>query len=225
MSLASMRDFFLALARIWRGNLWNRAGYLLIAGGVVSLTSITQYLILAIGQLFGLQILIPETPTWIALLLIASGISIFILSRVLPDQPMQSASSIPGVKATINRDCYLDGWRSVQLHIMPPPGQEQTYSKHGWRIDGAKLVSPSDAVLARAKDDDYASGEFYPEKPTRYLAGKPLGHVQPFALEFFIKFQGTTDKGRKATFQVTLNHAADPKLRRTIRTWTTVPNQ
>ena len=65
-----MRDFLLDLARIWRGNLWVRAGYLLIAGGVLSLNAILQYFIPAIGQFFGLQISIPETPAWVPLLLI-----------------------------------------------------------------------------------------------------------------------------------------------------------
>jgi hypothetical protein len=225
-----MGDFLLDLARIWRGNYWNKAGFVLIAGGVAGLTGIWQYLIVPIGLLFGLQIAIPEAlSTWVSIFLILVGFLMFVLNRVLPDRSMQStmsSSSIPGVRAIINRDRYPGGWRSVQLHITPPPGQEHTYhfSKHGWRIDSAKLLSPRGAVLARAKDDDYTSRVFYPEGPTRCLDGRPVGHVQPFALEFFIKFDGPVDSGRKAKFQVKLNHTEDPKLRHTIQTWSEVPS-
>jgi hypothetical protein len=222
-----MRNFLLELVRIWRGNGWNKAGTLLIAGGVLSVNGVAQYLIPSIGRVFKLQISIPETPLWVSFLLIALGILMFVLSRVLPDRSIQSApSSSPRVKAIINRERYPGGWRSVGLHIMPPPGQESSFrfTKRGWRIDGAELLSPMDAVLARAKDDDYATGEFYPEKPMRSLNGRPIGHVQPFGLEFFIKFDGATDKERKAKFRVKLNHTEDPKLRHSIKVWTRVPS-
>ena len=57
--------------------------------------------------------------------------------------------------------------------------------------------------MARAENDDYANGVFYPENLVRSLQGKAEGRPQRFALEFFIKFPGN-DRGRKAQFKVHL---------------------
>lgn len=63
-------------------------------------------------------------------------------------------------------------------------------------------MRPKTAVLARAKNDDYATGVFYPEQPVRRIEGKTDARQQLFALEFFIKFK-TPEKGQEATFKVT----------------------
>lgn len=77
-------------------------------------------------------------------------------------------------------------------------------------------------MLARAVNDDYATGVFYPENPVRSLKGKAEGRPQRFALEFFIKFTGKDDKGKKAKFQVTFSHIKK-RRRHTVRVWTPVP--
>ena len=77
-------------------------------------------------------------------------------------------------------------------------------------------------MLARAENDDYATGVFYPDKPVRSLNGKAVGRPQRFALEFFIKFTGEDDKGKKAKFKVTFSHIKK-RRRHTVTVWTAVP--
>jgi hypothetical protein len=89
----------------------------------------------------------------------------------------------PGVKATINRERYPGGWRSVQLHIMPRDRQPD-FQYDNWCIERARLLRPwRGAVLARAENDDYAAGVSYPENPVRSLQGKAEGRGQRFALD------------------------------------------
>jgi hypothetical protein len=125
------------------------------------------------------------------------------------------------VKATINRKFYGDGWRSVQLHIGPSESNDKLQYQN-WRIERAELVSPRDAVLARAENDDCATSIFYPDKPTRRLEGKAEGRPQRFALEFFIRFEGG-ERGRKAKFKVAFART-DGASRRTVTVAATVPN-
>jgi hypothetical protein len=125
------------------------------------------------------------------------------------------------VKATINATRYAHGWRSVQLHIGPTQ-ETQSFQYGNWRIQRAELLQPLSAVLARAENDDYATGVFFPENPVRVLEGKPEGMPQRFALEFFIRFKGE-DKGQKAKFRVTFSRVND-QMRRTVTVWVMVPN-
>jgi hypothetical protein len=127
----------------------------------------------------------------------------------------------PAVQATINRDSYPHGWRSVQLHIMPQD-EQRNFQFENWCIKRARLLRPWwGAVLARAENDDYATRVFYPENPVRTLEGKSEGRPQRFALEFFIKFDGN-DRGRKAKFKVSFAHAKKNR-RHTTDVWATVP--
>lgn len=77
------------LFRIWIGTAWGKGPLLLIAGGVLSITSIVQYIVPPIAKAFGLTIVIPETPVWLSLTLIALGIVLLILSRMMPDYSEQ----------------------------------------------------------------------------------------------------------------------------------------
>ena len=94
------------------------------------------------------------------------------------------------VKLTINATDYENGWRSVQLHVIPTDAEHKDFGYSNWVIERATLVRPKNAVLARAENDDYATGVFYPEQPVRVLAGKAEGKPQRFALEFFVKVAG-----------------------------------
>jgi hypothetical protein len=83
------------------------------------------------------------------------------------------------------------------------------------------LVAPRDAVLARAENDDYATGVFFPDAPLREILGRADGKPQRFALEFFIRFQGD-ERGRQAKFKVTYG-PADETWRSTQTLTATVP--
>lgn len=138
------------------------------------------------------------------------------------ERKLKTYENTPLVKATINAQGYRGGWRSVQLHIVPAADNQQNFSYGNWRIEGARLLWPASAVLARAENDDYATGVFFPENPVRALEGKAEGRPQRFALEFFIKFQGSEDRGRKAKFRVTFSRVSGQR-RRTARVWAAVP--
>jgi len=137
------------------------------------------------------------------------------------ERKLRTYESTPQVNATINGVRYYDGWRSVQLHVAAVPDQEQNFKYANWRIERVRLLRPSDAELARAENDDYATGVFYPENPVRFLEGKAEGRPQRFALEFFIRFRGE-ERGRRAKFKVTFSHIK-LRRRRTVRVWATVP--
>jgi hypothetical protein len=112
----------------------------------------------------------------------------------------------PRIQATINAAGYEGGWRSVQLHVVPLDEDQRDFRIENWRIERAKLLRPKTAVLARAADDDYASGIFYPEHPVRTLEGRtPSSPQRQFALEFFIRFSGAKH-GQTAVFKVTFSH-------------------
>lgn len=115
------------------------------------------------------------------------------------------------VQGTINAKYYRDGWRSVQLHMVPVEEGQPNFDYKSWRIERAELLRPRNAVLARAADDDYATGVFYPENPVRLLLGKLEGRPQRFALEFFIKFP-EGDTAGKAKFKVTFSQTKTGKL-------------
>ena len=146
------------------------------------------------------------TTNWIAIVGIVIGILLWVGTHYLNArrERKKTFETTPDVKATINRKNYPNGWRSVQLHVVPAPDQ-QHFKYENWHIEYASLLSPTSAVLARAQDDDYASDVFYPDAPVRYLPGKIEGLPQRFALEFFIKFKGD-DHGQKAKFKVSFAH-------------------
>lgn len=168
-----------------------------------------------------------ETGHWIAIIAIVIGsfFGTFTMLNYLAgrrERKLKTYETTPDIKATINRRRYKDGWRSVQLHVVEP-SEGQNFRYENWCIERARLLRPWwGAVLARAENDDYATGVFYPENPVRSLKGKAKDRPQRFALEFFIKFEGKDDKGKKAKFKVTFSHIKK-RRRHTLRVWTAVP--
>jgi hypothetical protein len=167
-----------------------------------------------------------NTGHWIAIvaIIVGSFFGSFTVANYLAarrDRELKIYETTPEVKATINRTRYKGGWRSVQLHITAPSGQ-QNFTLTNWYIKRARLVRPWRALLARAENDDYAIGVFYPNNPIRVLAGKTEGRLQRFALEFFMKFKDKDDKGKDAKFSVKLCHINE-RRRHTVRAWATVP--
>jgi hypothetical protein len=77
--------FLERIFRIWKGTAWGKAALLLIAGGVVAINGILQFVIPPVALLFGIRIVIPETPAWISFSLICLGIVVLVLSRITPD--------------------------------------------------------------------------------------------------------------------------------------------
>jgi len=139
------------------------------------------------------------------------------------ERKLKTYETTPEIKATINRKRCDAGWRSVQLHVVAP-AEQQNFQVGNWCINGARLLRPwFGAVLARAENDDYATGVFYPDNPVRSLAGKGEGRVQRFALEFFIKFDGNDDKGKSAKFKVTFAHV-NKWRRHIVKVWAKVPD-
>jgi hypothetical protein len=166
-----------------------------------------------------------ETRDWIAIvgLLIGTISTSIAVANFLSNRRQQAIARqgpAPRIKATINKDRYDDGWRSVQLHIVPAE-YEPNFRYQDWRIEHAQLMRPSDAVLARAENDDYASRVFCPDKPLRQLSGRAAGRPQRYALEFFLKFR-REELGQKAQFKVTFGHANESE-RRTVRVWAVLP--
>lgn len=138
------------------------------------------------------------------------------------ERRQKAYGSRPTVQATINRDAYEGGWRSVQLHIAKQPNGENI-EVNDWRIVRAALLKPAwPVVLARAENDDYASRVFYANDPVRALIGKPDGRPQRFALEFFIHFKRDDDRARCAKFQVVFARR-DGGKNYTVKVWTAVP--
>lgn len=167
-----------------------------------------------------------NTSNWIAIVavIIAAISTSFTTANYLAgrrERKHRTYESTPVVKASINGLLYEDGWRSVQLHLIAAD-DDKNFKYDNWRIQGAWLLRPWSAKLARAKDDDYASKIFFPEKPVRYLAGKDEGKPQRFALEFFIKFDGE-EKGQRAKFKVRFSHMKQNWRRRTVRLWAALP--
>jgi hypothetical protein len=152
------------------------------------------------------------------------GVLISVANYVVAQGERKSRAGGPGptVKATINRARYGDGWRSVQLHMVPADDNYQTFQYQNWQIKWARLLAPWSAVLARAENDDYATIVFYPDNPVRSFEGNSLDLPQRFALEFFIKFKGD-DIGRKAKFRVTFERVGR-KTQRTVTVRATVPS-
>lgn len=167
-----------------------------------------------------------NTGHWIAIvaILVGSFFGLFTVANYLAgrrERKLKTYETIPEVKATINRTAYKNGWRSVQLHIAES-AESQNFKLANWHIERARLLRPWSAMLARAENDDYATGVFYPEKPVRALAGKPEDRPQRFALEFFIKFKGKNDRGKNAKFKVIFSHIKK-RRRYTVRRWADVP--
>ena len=135
---------------------------------------------------------------------------------------LKTHESTPEVKATINRDYYEGGWRSVQLRVAAPDASN--FRAENWRITIATLLKKPawPIALARAQNDDYAQRVFYPDNPVRTLSGKLEGRPQRFALEFFIHFRSDDDRGKRAKFRVTITRLNKPRTR-TLKVWATVP--
>jgi hypothetical protein len=159
---------------------------------------------------------------WIGIVGVVVGIVLWLATQYLTvlRERRKTEEATPIVRATINKDSYRDGWRSVQLHVMGA-SEDQQIRYNDWRIERANLLRPWSAVLARAENDDCATGVFYPETPIRTLAGKVEGKSQRFALEFFIKFKGN-DRGEKAQFKVSFARIGRPR-RFTTKVWAIVP--
>lgn len=87
MGLTSILEFFARVLKIWVGTAWGRASLILIGGGVLSITSIVQYLVPPIAKaISAITITIPDTPPWLSLILIVLGILVLVLSRLVPDR-------------------------------------------------------------------------------------------------------------------------------------------
>jgi hypothetical protein len=156
------------------------------------------------------------------LVLAGIGVAIAILSyRPALRVSKRNAAANVRINATINKDLYRNGWRSVQLHIGPADDNYHNFQGGRWRIVRARLVQPWSAKLARAKDDDYASRVFYDGDPVRGLEGRAEGQ-QRSTLEFFIRFADADDRGRRAQFVVTYSRA-NGQNRRKETVWTNVP--
>jgi hypothetical protein len=95
VDLKQLFEFVERIFRIWIGTAWGKGALLLIAGGVLSITSIVQYIIPPAGKVFGITITIPETPVWVSLTLIFLGILLLVLSRLLPDWSEQTPPAKP----------------------------------------------------------------------------------------------------------------------------------
>jgi hypothetical protein len=160
---------------------------------------------------------------WIGIAGIVVGIILWLATQYLTvlRERRKNEEATPIVRATINKDTYRDGWRSVQLHIMGA-SEEQQLNYSDWCIKRATLLRPWSAVLARAEKDDYATGVFDPKSTIRTLDGKAEGKPQRFALEFFIKFKGN-DRGKRAKFKVAFARIAKPRVL-TTKVWATIPD-
>jgi hypothetical protein len=95
MDLRSILDVGERLFRVWMGTAWGKAALFLIAGGVLSVTSITQYVIPPVAKAFGVVITIPDTPIWLSLALILLGIAVLVLQRIVPEQTEQRPDANP----------------------------------------------------------------------------------------------------------------------------------
>src|SRR5262249_180668 len=138
------------------------------------------------------------------------------------ERRQRRVDATPVAMATINQGVYEGGWRSVQLHLAPRGGDWRNFPLHAWIITRPRLLSPCPgALLARAQNDDYAAGIFFPENTVRLLEGKAEGMPQRFALEFFIRFNGP-DRGKRARFKVDFRHVRDRRCH-TVRVWAMVP--
>jgi len=90
VGIKQILDFFERLFMIWIGTAWGKGALALILGGVLSITSIFQYLIPPVFKVFtGVTVAIPETPAWVSLTLIILGIVLLVLSRLIPDRNTQ----------------------------------------------------------------------------------------------------------------------------------------
>jgi hypothetical protein len=140
------------------------------------------------------------------------------------DRKLRTYETTPHIRATINGTRYEDRWRSVQLHVVAPT-ESQNFQASNWTIDYARLLRPwPSAVLARAENDDYATGLYDFRNPIRAVKGRPQGRPQRFALEFFINFrEPVDDRGKKAKFKVNFSHI-NQRRRRTVTVWATVPS-
>jgi hypothetical protein len=137
------------------------------------------------------------------------------------ERKAKARAEVPDAPIVINKTAYPGGWRSVQVHIKASPGA-QSFSFGDWRVESVKLIRPLwGATLARAENDDYATGVFFSDEPTKFIAGKAPGRPQRFALEFFIRFRGR-DQGRRARFKIIYSRL-DGEQRRTVRKWVVVP--
>src|SRR5258708_7118971 len=120
----------------------------------------------------------------------------------------------------------VDGWRSVQLHITGPEaaGGNFDFNRSGWRIMSAKLVAPRRATLAFAREDNGSLMGPIVRVAERVMSGR-VGDVQPYALEFFIRFPGTptSDHGMRARFRVKLWRKNEPDRVRSVDVWAQVP--
>lgn len=137
----------------------------------------------------------------------------------------EAARQRPGVQATINGSPSIDGWRSVQIHIKAPEGQKDfEHKRSGWRIMSVTLVSPRNAKLAFARADDHSLKGPIVGPSERVMSGR-MGDIQPFAMEFFMRFPETptSDHGKRAKFRIKIwkKQPYDPGS--TLDAWATVP--
>jgi hypothetical protein len=182
------------------------------------------------GELMGfLDGLSPDQ--WIALVTLA----VAIIAAIYAAAPVHMAirarrenawKGRPGVQATINKSPSVDGWRSIQLHIVAPEGRRDfDVQQSGWRIQQATLLSPRNAELAFAKDGDHSLNGPIAAPSARVMSGR-MGDVQSFAMEFFIRFPETptADQGQRAQFRVKIWRKQPYDAGITLDAWAMVPD-
>jgi hypothetical protein len=91
-------DFGERIYRIWKGNAWNKAAYLLVFAGVTSITSLFQYVLVALFAMGGQRIDIPDTPPSVSFLLILLGLTFFALGRWMPEVIAKATANPNDVK-------------------------------------------------------------------------------------------------------------------------------
>lgn len=138
----------------------------------------------------------------------------------------EMADNLPGVKAMVNAAPSVDGWRSVVLHITPPPAQEATFkfTKGGWCIINARLLSRNSKLAFAREGDNSLAGPIVGPSP-RMMSGR-LNHPQPFAMEFFMRFPGTpiADRGQRAKFRVKIGRNRTDAAPLSLIVWAEVPD-
>ena len=134
-----------------------------------------------------------DTGNWIAIVFgvigaigVCAGVANYLAGR--RERKLKTYETAPDVQATINRKLYEGGWRSVQLHIVEP-SEAANFKLTNWYIERTCLLRPWwRAKLARAENDDYATGVFYPDKPVRCL-WKERGPTATVCLGVFSQVQ------------------------------------
>ena len=159
---------------------------------------------------------------------IAAAYGVLSFHTGLRRQKREAAREGPSVKATINSYPSVDGWRSVQFHIQAPlafEGERWDVQLFGWRIKSVKRMWPLNVKLALVRPGDGSlKGPIQGLSP-RTVSGR-TGSIQPFALEFFLRFRSTptADRNKRARFRVKISRKNPLDKDFNIDVWAAVPH-